>query len=361
MTTTALKTLGADGLLRFQGLQTDAVSAVAERFFAEHGSVYARFGSRGRDACREDLAFHLEFLRPVLEFGSPQPMVDYLRWLDGVLAARRVPVAHLALSLDWLTEFFVSRMDAADGAVVGAALTAARTNFLDAAAAPSEPPSTREPWPETAPFMAALLAGNQREAWAVANRCLDSGRGLVDIELNVIQPALYEIGQQWQTNCVSVAHEHMATAIAQSVMTMGLLRSQPPAPVNRRALLACVEGNNHCVGLRMVADALLLDGWDVQYLGANVPTQSLVGHASQWKPDIVGLSVSFPQQLRAVKAIIALLDERLGTARPRVIIGGLAINHFMSLADMVGADAFSVDSRGALVYAKHVAEAQGVP
>ena len=361
MTATALKTLGADGLLRFQGLQTDAVRAVTDRFFAEHGSAYARFGLRGRDACREDLAFHLEFLGPVLEFGLLQPMVDYLRWVDSVLVARRIPVDHLALSLDWLTEFFASRMDAADGAVVVAALKAARTKFLDAAAAPAEPPSTCEPWSETAPFMAALLAGNQREAWAVANRCLDSGRGLVDFELNVIQPALYEIGRLWQVNRVSVAQEHMGTAIAQSVMTMALLRSPPPAPINRRALLACVEGNNHTVGLRMVADALLLDGWDVQYLGANVPTQSLVGHASQWMPDIVGLSVSFPQQLRAAKAIIVLLDERLGAARPRVMIGGLAINRLSSLADVVGADAFSVDSRGALVYAKRVAEAQGVP
>jgi methanogenic corrinoid protein MtbC1 len=75
----------------------------------------------------------------------------------------------------------------------------------------------------------------------------------------------------------------------------------------------------------------------------------------------VGLSVSFPQQLRIVMAIIALLDERLGTARPRVIIGGLAINHFSSLADVVGADASSVDSKGALVYAKHVAQARGNP
>jgi hypothetical protein len=36
------------------------------------GSAYAQFGPRGRDAWREDLTFHLEFLKPVLKF-RPMP------------------------------------------------------------------------------------------------------------------------------------------------------------------------------------------------------------------------------------------------------------------------------------------------
>ena len=73
-----IKTLDPAGLQRFQALQADAVSAVTERFYATYGAVLERFGPRGREATREDLAFHLEFLRPVLEFGLLQPMVDYL-------------------------------------------------------------------------------------------------------------------------------------------------------------------------------------------------------------------------------------------------------------------------------------------
>jgi hypothetical protein len=102
----ALTTLGADGLRRLQALQSDAVSAVTERFHAAHGPVYEQFGPHGRDACRQDLSFHLELLRPVLEFGLLQPMVDYLCWLGSVLAARAIPVDHVGLSLEWLAAFF---------------------------------------------------------------------------------------------------------------------------------------------------------------------------------------------------------------------------------------------------------------
>ena len=105
---------------------------MSQRFDEAHGSSYVRFGPRGRDACREDLLYHLEFLRPALEFGVLQPMVDYLTWLSSVLSARGIPIEHLALSLDWLAEFFNEHMSAADGALVVDVLKAAETKFLAA-------------------------------------------------------------------------------------------------------------------------------------------------------------------------------------------------------------------------------------
>jgi methanogenic corrinoid protein MtbC1 len=343
--------LRPEGLQRFRSLQSDAIAAVTERLYNAHGSVYAQFGPRGREVCREDLSFHLEFLRPVLEFGLMQQMVDYLVWLGSVLETRAVPSSHLALSLDWLGEFFAAKMDAADGAMVAAALRGARKGFESAAELPVVAPMPRTPWVGTEAFEAALLAGRQHEALAVVNRRIDDCHSLVDIEMNVIQPALYEIGNKWQLNQISVAQEHLATAITQSVMTVGLLRSPVPPMNGKRVLLACVQGNNHAVGARMVCDAFQLAGWEVQFLGADTPTSALVGHAAEWKPDLIGLSVSFPQQLPAAKDVIARLRERLRSLRPPVLLGGLAINRFPHLAEIVSADAYSPDPQEAVAYA----------
>jgi methanogenic corrinoid protein MtbC1 len=167
---------------------------------------------------------------------------------------------------------------------------------------------------------------------------------------------MYAIGERWQANEVSVAQEHMATAIVQAVMTVALLRATPRAAANRRILLACVEGNQHALGLRMVADSFQLAGWEVRYLGASVPTVALVGAVVEWKPDLVGLSVSFAQQLPVVKAVIAQLEARLGATRPGVMIGGLAINAFAPLAELVRADATGVDAAEALVAAGRLVE-----
>ena len=347
-----LTMLGKEGLRRFQLLRADAVSVVTERLYVALGSAYDGFGPRGHAACREDLAFHLEFLQPVLEFGLLQPMVDYLRWLASVLAARSIPVDHVASSLEMLGAFFVERMDAVDGPVVTAALNAARMEFAKVAATPARLDDGA--WPEAELFELALLAGHQREALSIMNDCIDVGNDLVDIEQHIIKPSLYRIGERWQANQVTVASEHLATAIAHSVMTAGLLRSTPPEMTGRRVLLACVAGNLHTIGLRMVADAFELAGWDVQYLGANVPTPAIIGHVEAWNADLIGLSVSFAQQLPVVKQAIGQLNERLGTERPAVIVGGLAINRFSQLAEMVGADACSVDAPSAVVRANEL-------
>ena len=342
-------------LQNFIRLQPQAVSAVAARLEATHDSVGEPFGIQSQVDFREDLSFHLEFLRPVLEFGMLAPMVDYLRWFASVQAARGMPYGYLNQSLDWLAHYFSETMEPMQGKAVAAAIGAVQVKFLESSGiVPLVAPTHPAVWPQTAAFEDALLAGNQHEALAVVNGFLDDGKGLMEVELHVIQPALYSIGERWQSNQVSVAQEHMATAIVESVMTIALLRAPPPAPINKRVILACVEGNHHSIGLRMVADAFLLGGWEVQYLGASVPTRSLVQQIEDWNPDLVGLSVCFPQQLTVVKKVIAAMADRFGPARPAVMVGGLVINRLNQLADVVGADTWGADARAAVDSAGHL-------
>ncbi len=353
-----LATLTPDGLMRYRNLELKAVMAVTDRFYATHGSAYQRFGQAGREACKQDLAFHLEFLRPVLEFGLTQSMVAYLRWLQSVLSARGIPANHLEVSLDWLGEFFVENMDVADSAVINAALHSVKTEFHGTSSEVSDAHVAPDAWPEASLFKAALLAGNQREALEIMDQCLNSGKDFLGFELHVIQPALYWIGELWQANQASVAQEHLATAIVHAVMTVGLVRSPPKSLNGKRVLLACVEGNQHAVGLRIVADSFMLSGWDVQYLGANVPTRALVQQVEQWRPNLVGLSVSFAHQLPVVKSIIQQLSDRLGNAKPAVTIGGLAINRFAPLAEFVGADFHGANAQAAVLKADAMIESQ---
>jgi len=351
--------LTADGLRQFQMLRSRAVSVVAEQFWDAHGAALHQAGLREREEFQKDVAFCLDCLQPVLEFGVLQPMVDYLHWLACALAARSVPAVYIPLMLDLLGKFFVQAMTTPWGTVLVAVLHAARGEFLAAPPPPAMPSCPPDGWPETAAFEAHLTAGRQHEVLAIVNGLLDSGRSLIEVELHLIQPALYHIGERWQANLVSIAGEHMATAMAQLAMTVSLLRSPPSMTKDRRVLLACVAGNHHALGLRMVADAFVLGGWDVQYLGADMPASAIVGHAEKWKVDLVGLSVSFPHQLRAARQTVARLAERLGAERPPVIIGGLAINRFSRMAELVGADGWCEDAPAAVVLANQLVNARG--
>ena len=216
-------------------------------------------------------------------------------------------------------------------------------------------PQAREGWPQAGRFEAALLTGNQREAFRLVTECLEAGHTLVDIELKVIRPSLYAIGEKWQTNKISVATEHLATAISQSAMTLGLMRSTPLDPNGKRVLLACVQGNIHALGSRMVADAFELAGWTVQYLGPNVPSEALVEHIVEWKPDLVALSASFAHQLPVVKDVIGGARLAMPSGSPPILIGGRALDHFSEFAPMVGADGYAADPASAVIYGREVA------
>ena len=89
----------------------------------------------------------------------------------------------------------------------------------------------------------------------------------------------------------------------------------------------------------MVADALELDGWEVFNLGANNPTGSIVTMVRETgcKPHrSVGL-VATPLFGRP-RDNSPVENGTGGAVRPRIMLGGVAINQFGPLASLLGAD-----------------------
>jgi MerR family transcriptional regulator, light-induced transcriptional regulator len=203
-----------------------------------------------------------------------------------------------------------------------------------------------------------VLTGDHRGASAIANALLDEEETLVEIEQHVIQPSLYGIGQKWESGVVSVTQEHRATAIALAVMAEARTRLPRPSANGGRALLACVAGNEHAVGLGMVRDAFHLAGWAVETLGANAATAIILTSAAALRPDIVGLSVSRADQLPTLRDVITRMREYLPGRMPRIIIGGQGLNQFEHPARVVGADGYAENAQGAVAWAKSLVHAK---
>lgn len=175
-------------------------------------------------------------------------------------------------------------------------------------------------------FVRAQLAGDRREAVRlVVDEGLRQGAPLDALQDEVIGAAQRELGARWEHHEISIAQEHMATAIAQ--LTLAALFERAPAGprVHKTLLIACVEGEQHDVPARLVADVLELAGFDVRYLGASVPHAQLVEAALRERPDAIGLSVTTSYNLPALHTAIARL--RAVGAAP-VFVGGLALSWF---------------------------------
>nr|WP_224368687.1 cobalamin-dependent protein [Hyalangium versicolor] len=174
-------------------------------------------------------------------------------------------------------------------------------------------------------YLAAQLSGDRREALRLlVDEGLLRGIPLQDIHLKIIQPAQYEIGRLWQENRISVAQEHLATAISQLALSH-LYRHLPRDPSNGKVIMvACVEGEMHEVGARMASDFLEMAGFDVRFLGANVPTAHLIRMLREQTPDMLALSVTMTYHLPALRSAITQVREF--SSQLHIAVGGLAFN-----------------------------------
>jgi MerR family transcriptional regulator, light-induced transcriptional regulator len=68
-------------------------------------------------------------------------------------------------------------------------------------------------------FLSAQLAGKRAEAVRIVTDALDQGVPAREVQLRVIAEAQREIGRLWELNQVTIAQEHLATAIAHLALT----------------------------------------------------------------------------------------------------------------------------------------------
>jgi methanogenic corrinoid protein MtbC1 len=171
-------------------------------------------------------------------------------------------------------------------------------------------------------YFSHLVAGRRTGCREIVHGLLDDGIEVRQLYTDLFQRALYEVGELWETHRISVAVEHLATAITEHLMSMAYPRVFSHERVGRTAVVASVANEYHQIGGRMVADMFELHGWDGHFLGANTPLTDLVRFIEGKNPEIVGLSLSIYYH---VPELMKVLDE-LSSHVPgtRVLIGGQA-------------------------------------
>lgn len=194
-------------------------------------------------------------------------------------------------------------------------------------------------------FLDAQLSADRREALRLI---LDEGvnRGILvpQLVMDVIRPAQEEIGRLWQSNKISIADEHVATAISQLALAQLYPYGRRDAETGRRILVACVEGELHDMGARMAADLLDLEGHDVVFLGASTPTDHLVAKVIAERPDLVVLSITMTFHVGALQDAVARLRAGVDAGLP-IAAGGRALGWCPELRSSLRLVASGEDAR----------------
>lgn len=154
-------------------------------------------------------------------------------------------------------------------------------------------------------YQDALTVADAGGAGRVARQALGEGIGVAGLYQRVIAPAMWRIGDLWEQGAISVADEHLATALTHQAMAGIYGPSLGHKARPGRILMAAVEGEQHALGLRMATDVIELAGYETIYLGANVPTADLLQAVAARSPNLVGLSATMPSSIPALERTIA--------------------------------------------------------
>jgi methanogenic corrinoid protein MtbC1 len=315
--------------------------ALVEREFAARPELAARFGPQGRAKSLQDARYHFAFLALALEFGRPEIFSSYMAWVKTVLAHRRVPPEVLEHHLAHMADVVEDALPQAEARAAAQCIRDAADRVrlapdsLDAQLGQLSPLAQR--------YVQLLLANDDPGARALVLEEIRRGMGAGELYLQVLAPALHEVGRLWQANRISVAQEHYCTGVTQKIMAE-VSASVQAVRARRTAVVACVAGEQHAIGSRMVADFLDMTGWRTLWLGASTPSTDLLRMVVDLKAELLALSCTYAPHLHEVAALVSALRALPETKDVKVLVGGTAFGWGEDLWRAVGADAFAADA-----------------
>lgn len=174
-------------------------------------------------------------------------------------------------------------------------------------------------------YSAAIEAGSYADALRVVQQALAVGVTAAEIFDRVLAPAMHRVGERWEQSELTVADEHLATAISNRVVGSLYGALSIAMPVSKeRVMIAAVEGDQHVMGLRMIADVLEGAGYDTIYLGADLPLDGLLVLIERHAPAVLALGATAPwsgsmllKTVRSARAIAPTLPIVIGGAKAR--------------------------------------------
>ena len=178
-------------------------------------------------------------------------------------------------------------------------------------------------------WLKACMAYNE----AAADQLFQQAFAIYPVETvitELLQRGLHEMGEMWYRNEASVQQEHFASGLA--MRRLEALIAASPSPTRKETLLvACPPGEWHTFSLVMLNLILRRHGWNVVYLGANVPLARLEETVQAVKPTLIVMAA---QQLVTV-GTLRNVAELMASKGYRVVFGGRIFNQIPALRNLI--------------------------
>lgn len=333
-----------------ENIQTLA-EAIVDRQYLGDPQTWKPLGSVGRSKSVRDTRYHIEYLIEALEADSPELFLSYLEWVKVLFSGLGFSESVLPTTLRLTRQALEEQLPLEERLPALHLLDQGLASLRDMAdMVPSFLNDVTPLGVLAQKYLKALLTGDRATASRMILGAVEDGVPLQDIYLQIFELTQHEIGRLWQTNQISVAQEHYCTAATQAIMSQLYPRLFETEKKGHSLVATCVGGELHEIGVRMIADLFELNGWDTHYLGANMPTSSILQMVTDRRAHVLAISTTMTFHLEQMRQVVA--ETRKSGLDVRILVGGYPFNLAPRLWESIGADGYAANAREAL----HIAE-----
>ncbi len=154
--------------------------------------------------------------------------------------------------------------------------------------------------------------------------------GAAELIHGLLSPLALRIGELWQNGSIRPYHEHMASTLVIHALNR-LIADQREKEGAPRLLVTTPAGQRHELGAILAATVAVSVGYNVLYLGPDLPAMDIEHAARQYRADMVGLSLVYPEDDPATHRQLRDLGERLRGERLLLVGGAGALSYEQTL------------------------------
>ena len=137
----------------------------------------------------------------------------------------------------------------------------------------------------------------------------------------ILKPVMYEIGDKWANNKISIATEHVASNVAQTLVK--IIMDKGTISGNKKKILLCVPvGEEHHLGCDVIETFLTSKGYKVFNMGTSIPSESVLHFIEHNNPDVVMMSITLQDNLKAGQRLVKKIKDNF---KVPVVVGGFAL------------------------------------
>lgn len=332
-------------------LQKQSVIAeeVVEKQYERQPGFWKPFGSEGRRLSVRDAGYHLPFLVEAVVSDDTDVFCEYVAWVKRLFRGLNFPDEVMIVTLECTAEVLKEMFDEKFYPVF--------MPFIDAGIQTMHEPldeissfidTSTEAGKISRRYTDALLDGDRRTASKIVMDAVENKMPVKDIYLQVFQQSQYEVGRLWLNNEISVATEHFCSASTQTIMAQMYPYIFSTNRIGKTLVAACVGGELHEIGIRMVTDFFEMEGWDTYYLGANSPAASILNAIDENEAHMVAMSAAMPYHRSLLRETIRKIRDSSAGKNVKIMIGGSALNFFGDGWSDFGADGYAPNASEAV-------------